>query len=255
MRFINLKEGDTVYRRDPAKYDNILESKAINVAHVGPFTRFDIDDGGVLVHCQVRSGLSATNEFGMDKVSLCDAIIDWYQSMVDKIEDDRREYNRSADQKVNSLNESISAISRLYSISPKNTLYGFDLNGKTLRLEQNLYAYDNVSYLAVYIGDDGSRYLAFCSDDVMLTHSVIPVSVETILDMLDNKVSMDRVFIDAKDKHKYTAACVDGHPGEPTAVASFTSDDYPQTDSMYGDLKPDVKKYADMLRSLSEASK
>lgn len=124
--------------------------------------------------------------------------------------------------------------------------YSFIINDKKLYSEKTLVYYD-LPLMFVCHDDSNNKYLALCTDSEELTYIVATTSVENIIDMLEQKVSMDKVFIEGQRKWRIKA-------GEQedfiNPVTDFDESELPAKDALFSLVEESNKEYLKQLRSL-----
>ena len=126
------------------------------------------------------------------------------------------------------------------------------VEGVELKVEKDLFGYDNVAILFVAKGKQGRRYLVYCSDMDMLDYSIASVGPAQIVNILKNVWSAGSVMLCAKRKYRVTLsgfsepheAIPVSHPG---MTPTFLDSEVPKVDGMYGDLNDEVREYLGKL--------
>lgn len=132
-------------------------------------------------------------------------------------------------------------------IHPRITVEGVEL-----KVEQDLFGYENVVILFVAKGKQGRRYLVYCSDIYQLEYSIASIEPAQIVNILKNVWSAGSVMLCAKRKYRVTQ-CGPYEPHEANPVShfgmtsTFLDSEVPKVDSMYGDLNDEVREYLGKL--------
>lgn len=126
------------------------------------------------------------------------------------------------------------------------------VEGVELKVEKDLFDYDNVAMLFVAKGKQGRRYLVYCSDIDLLDYSIASVGPAQIVNILKNVWSAGSVMLYAKRKYRVPLcglyepheAIPVSHPG---MTPTFLDSEVPEVDGMYGDLNDEVREYLGKL--------
>lgn len=123
----------------------------------------------------------------------------------------------------------------------------FIINGFRLSTKQVLFFYE-IAVFFVCNDDLGKLYLAYCSDIDELRYSIVPVTRDNLIKMLDNEISMEGIFSSAPQKWKANIEDFD-LPAMALGVAEFDKNDMPKKDAKYGKLDASVQEFLDKLKA------
>ena len=126
------------------------------------------------------------------------------------------------------------------------------VEGVELKVEKDLFGYDNVEILFVAKGIHGRRYLVYCSDIDNLDYSIASTGNRPLIDILSNSTSVAFAMGRARYKYRVTMCGVcaprEAKPAEhPGRTPGFTPDELPELNGEYGKLDEDTAKYLESL--------
>ncbi len=125
----------------------------------------------------------------------------------------------------------------------------FIVDGVNLKLERILFFYEIPVF---FVCNNGKKdlYLVYCSDIDELQYSIISISCNELIDVLDNKTPLDKVFHNSPRKFK---VCVEDYSRPVTILETdeYVKDELPKEGAFYGKLDSEVKKYLEQLRTRS----
>lgn len=122
----------------------------------------------------------------------------------------------------------------------------FIIDGLRLKLKQVLFFYE-IAVFFVCNNKKGELFLIYCSDIDNWDYSIVCVNQKKLIEMLDNKISIDEIFISAQRKWKVTVDDFDV-PTEAIRVNSFSENMLPKKDAFFGKLDDDIRVFLDELR-------
>lgn len=128
----------------------------------------------------------------------------------------------------------------------------FIVDGVNLKLERILFFYEIPVFFVCNNGQE-DLYLVYCNDIDELRYSIIPISCNKLIDVLDNKTPLDKIFHDSPRKFK---VCVEDYsrPVTTLEIDEYAKDELPKEGAFYGKLNSEVKNYLEQLRTRSLSS-
>ena len=122
--------------------------------------------------------------------------------------------------------------------------YSFLIDGKKIYSEKTLVYYD-LPLLFVCYDDENNKYLALCTDSDELSYILVMTSPERIIDMLDQKISMDCIFKESAHKWRIKSE----NSGDIVKIVnSFEDDELPEKGALFSLVDVSNKQYLEELR-------
>ena len=132
-----------------------------------------------------------------------------------------------------------------------------EVDGVELKVEKDLFDYDNVAMLFVAKGKQGRRYLVYCSDIDNREYSIASTGIAALIDIFRHNRTVGHVMLNAK--YIYRAAIGDTTwpiQATPLRPAGFELDDLPGPNVSYPELNRENRKYlGNLLADYEKARK
>ncbi len=124
--------------------------------------------------------------------------------------------------------------------------YSFIINKNKLVSEKTLVYYD-LPLMFVCHDDNDSKYLVLCTDSDELSYIVVTTSVEKIIEMMEQKISMDKVFTEAQQKWRIKAG---EKEDSITSVTEFEESELPEKNALFSMVEKSNEEYLNKLKDL-----
>lgn len=122
----------------------------------------------------------------------------------------------------------------------------FIIDEKHLTPKQVLFFYE-IPVLFVCNNDIGEFFLAYCADIDELQYSIAKVEKQSLIQMLDNEISMDSLFKKASKKWNANVILFD-QACTAESIECFEEDNLPKKGAIYGSLDPEVEKFLHQIK-------